>query len=109
MSRPGAARLLARVIVFAALSVAISLVFAWAADRLPALAWVVGLAALACGPRSVPYQVMARAPFVQLALLGLRRGELAGLRWDAIDLDAKTIAVAQRTRTTVSVTAKAGQ
>lgn len=69
----------------------------------------VGLAALACGPRSVPYQVMARAPFVQLALLGLRRGELAGLRWDAIDLDAKTIAVAQRTRTTVSVTAKAGQ
>ena len=46
MSRPGAARLLARVIVFAALSVAISLVFAWAADRLPAVAWVVGLAGM---------------------------------------------------------------
>jgi integrase len=29
-----------------------------------------------------------REPFVHLALLGLRRGELAGLRWSAIDLDA---------------------
>lgn len=30
-----------------------------------------------------------REPFVHLALLGLRRGELAGLRWSAIDLDAE--------------------
>lgn len=31
-----------------------------------------------------------REPFVHLALLGLRRGEIAGLRWSAIDLDADT-------------------
>jgi len=31
-----------------------------------------------------------REPFVHLALLGLRRAELAGLRWSAIDLDSET-------------------
>lgn len=31
-----------------------------------------------------------REPFVHLALLGLRRGEIAGLRWSAIDLDCGT-------------------
>ncbi|SKM35160.1 gp41 protein [Mycobacteroides abscessus subsp. abscessus] len=31
-----------------------------------------------------------RELFVHLALLGLRRGELAGMRWSAIDLDAET-------------------
>ena len=31
-----------------------------------------------------------REVFVHLALLGLRRGELAGLRWSAVDLDAET-------------------
>ncbi|OBA98271.1 hypothetical protein A5666_22780 [Mycolicibacterium fortuitum] len=31
-----------------------------------------------------------REPFVHLALLGLRRAELAGLRWSAIDLDGET-------------------
>lgn len=30
-----------------------------------------------------------REPFVHLALLGLRRGELAGLRWSAVDLEAE--------------------
>lgn len=29
-----------------------------------------------------------RVPFLHLALLGLRRGEIAGLRWSAVDLDA---------------------
>ncbi|GJF09617.1 integrase [Mycolicibacterium cyprinidarum] len=29
-----------------------------------------------------------RVPFLHLALLGLRRGEIAGLRWSAINLDA---------------------
>lgn len=31
-----------------------------------------------------------REVLLHLALLGLRRGELAGLRWSAVDLDAKT-------------------
>ena len=31
-----------------------------------------------------------REVFVLLALLGLRRGELAGLRWEAIDLESET-------------------
>ncbi|MFT9663712.1 site-specific integrase [Mycobacteroides abscessus subsp. abscessus] len=31
-----------------------------------------------------------REPFVHLALLGLRRAELAGLHWSAIDLDAES-------------------
>lgn len=31
-----------------------------------------------------------REPFLHLALLGLRRGEIAGLRWSAVDLDADT-------------------
>ncbi|MCA9554765.1 MAG: site-specific integrase [Myxococcales bacterium] len=30
-----------------------------------------------------------RATFIELALMGLRRGELAGLRWSALDLDAE--------------------
>ncbi|MFJ7619825.1 tyrosine-type recombinase/integrase [Rhodococcus erythropolis] len=67
------------------------------------------LAAITAGPRSLPYQVMTRAPFVQLALLGLRRGELAGLRWGDVDLEAGTITVAARTRTTVSTIGKAGE
>ena len=29
----------------------------------------------------------------ELALAGLRRGEIAGLRWDEVDLDAKTLAI----------------
>ena len=33
---------------------------------------------------------------MHLALLGLRRGELAGLRWSAIDLDTATPALAVR-------------
>lgn len=60
------------------------------------------LSARLMGRRSLAYQVVNRAHFVQLALLGLRRGELAGLRWSAIDLDAGAITVAARTRTTVS-------
>lgn len=42
-----------------------------------------------------------RAPLVHLALAGLRRGELAGLRWSDVDLDAGTIAVAAQTRIAV--------
>jgi integrase len=37
----------------------------------------------------------------RLALYGLRRGEVAGLRWDDVDLDAATLTVAQ-TRVVVS-------
>ncbi|BDH59668.1 hypothetical protein [Tsukamurella sp. PLM1] len=32
-----------------------------------------------------------REPFVHLALLGLRRGELSGLRWSAVDLGADVL------------------
>jgi len=31
----------------------------------------------------------------ELALAGLRRGEIAGLRWDDVDLEAKTLAIVQ--------------
>lgn len=46
-----------------------------------------------------------REPFVHLALLGLRRGELAGLRWSAVDLTSEqpTLTVAA---TRVAVTGK---
>lgn len=36
------------------------------------------------------HRTRRREPFVHLALLGLRRGEITGLRWSAIDLDADT-------------------
>ncbi len=45
---------------------------------------------------------VVHAPMVHLALIGLRRGELAGLRWSAIDLDAGRIAVAARIRVRIS-------
>jgi integrase len=45
---------------------------------------------------------VVHAPMVHLALIGLRRGELAGLRWSAIDLDAGRITVAVRTRVRVT-------
>jgi integrase len=50
--------------------------------------------------------VRRREPFVHLALLGLRRGEIAGLRWSAVDLDSEqpTLAVrATRLNTAVGV------
>jgi integrase len=37
-----------------------------------------------------------REAFVHLALLGLRRGELSGLRWSAVDLDAEEPALSVR-------------
>ncbi|WP_078315368.1 tyrosine-type recombinase/integrase [Mycobacterium sp. D16Q16] len=37
-----------------------------------------------------------REPFVHLALLGLRRAELAGLRWSAIDLEAEVPTISVR-------------
>lgn len=40
------------------------------------------------GAADVDRLARRREPFVHLALLGLRRGELAGLRWSALDLDA---------------------
>lgn len=54
------------------------------------------------GPRSPQYMAVVHAPMVHLALIGLRRGELAGLRWSAIDLDAGRITVAVRTRVRVT-------
>ncbi|SDC55553.1 Site-specific recombinase XerD [Rhodococcus tukisamuensis] len=54
------------------------------------------------GPRSARYMAVVHAPMVHLALIGLRRGELAGLRWSAIDLDAGRITVAVRTRVRVT-------
>lgn len=45
-----------------------------------------------------------REPFLYLALLGLRRAELAGLRWSSIDLDADTPKLTVReTRVSTSV------
>jgi integrase len=54
------------------------------------------------GQRSAEYMAVVHAPMVHLALIGLRRGELAGLRWSAIDLDAGRITVAARTRVRIS-------
>lgn len=54
------------------------------------------------GQRSAEYMAVVHAPMVHLALIGLRRGELAGLRWSAIDLDAGRITVAARTRVRVT-------
>lgn len=54
------------------------------------------------GPRSPQYMAVAHSPMVHLALIGLRRGELAGLRWSAIDLEAGRITVAMRTRVRVT-------
>lgn len=51
--------------------------------------------------RSAPYLAAMRAPMIALALLGLRRGELAGLRWSSIDLDTGTMEVAEITRIAV--------
>jgi integrase len=43
----------------------------------------------------------------RLALLGLRRGELLGLRWTDVDLEAKTIAICH-TRTLVATQVQEG-
>ncbi|MFC8931114.1 hypothetical protein ACFT1A_03565 [Rhodococcus sp. NPDC057135] len=45
---------------------------------------------------------VVHAGMAHLALIGLRRGELAGLRWNAIDLDAERIPVVERTRDRVT-------
>ncbi|MGQ5693333.1 hypothetical protein ACSVIA_01295 [Rhodococcus erythropolis] len=45
---------------------------------------------------------VVHAPMVHLALIGLRRGALAGMRWSAIDLDPGRITVAVRTRVRVT-------
>lgn len=59
--------------------------------------------ALAAPPPDAPLKVVRefeharlRELFVHLALLGLRRGELAGLRWSAVELDAETPTLAIR-------------
>jgi len=54
------------------------------------------------GQRSVEYMAVIHAPMVHLALIGLRRGELAGLRWSAVDLEAGRITVAARTRVRIT-------
>lgn len=51
--------------------------------------------------RSAPYLAAMRAPMIALGLLGLRRGEMAGLRWSSIDLDTGTMKVAMTTRVAV--------
>lgn len=108
MSRPGAARLLARVIVFAALSVAISLVFAWAADRLPALAWVVGLAALAILGWTV-YQLLRSPRPLQAALLTGAAAVLAMAMAVVIDnLTEPSTAAARPDDTATATSATAG-
>lgn len=52
--------------------------------------------------RSAPYLAALRAPLVALALLGLRRGEVAGLRWSNVDFSQDgteaVLVVAERTR-----------
>lgn len=54
------------------------------------------------GPQSAQYMAVVHARMAHLALIGLRRGELAGLCWNAIDLDAGRITVATRTRVRVT-------
>ncbi|WP_341268097.1 tyrosine-type recombinase/integrase [Gordonia malaquae] len=54
------------------------------------------------GVRSAEHQAVIHAPLVHLALIGLRRGELAGLRWSSVDLGAGTITAAARTRVRVT-------
>ena len=54
------------------------------------------------GPPSAQHMAVVHAGMAHLALIGLRRGELAGLRWNAIDLDAKRIPVVERTRDRVT-------
>lgn len=54
--------------------------------------------ALVVGPWSPRHMAVVRAPMVHLTLIGLRRGDLAGFRWSAINLDGVSIAVAARTR-----------
>lgn len=51
--------------------------------------------------RSASYLAAMRAPMVTLALVGLRRGEMAGLRWSSVDLEAETMKVAETTRIAV--------
>ncbi|ANI91097.1 Tyrosine recombinase XerC-like [Dietzia timorensis] len=51
--------------------------------------------------RSAPYLAAMRAPMIALGLLGLRRGEMAGLRWSSIDLEHGTMKVAMATRVAV--------
>ncbi|GEE00398.1 integrase [Gordonia spumicola] len=51
--------------------------------------------------RSAPYLAAMRAPMIALGLLGLRRGEMSGLRWSSIDLDTGTMKVATSTRIAV--------
>ncbi|MCZ0914113.1 tyrosine-type recombinase/integrase [Gordonia amicalis] len=51
--------------------------------------------------RSAPYLAAMRAPMIALGLLGLRRGEMAGLRWSSLDLDKGTMQVALTTRVAV--------
>lgn len=51
------------------------------------------------GVRSAEHRAVIHA---HLALIGLRRGELAGLRWSAVDLEVGTITAAARTRVRVT-------
>lgn len=51
--------------------------------------------------RSPGYLAALRAPMIALGLIGLRRGEMAGLRWSSIDLDRGTMKVAVTTRIAV--------
>lgn len=44
---------------------------------------------LAAHAKGADDRVRRREPFLHLALLGLRRGEIAGLRWSAVDLDTE--------------------
>lgn len=51
--------------------------------------------------RSPGYLAAMRAPMIALGLIGLRRGEMAGLRWSSVNLAEGTMKVAETTRIAV--------
>lgn len=53
---------------------------------------------LVCGPQSAQYVAVVHARMAHLALIGLRRGNLAGMRWKAIELGVGRIPVAELSR-----------
>ncbi|BAH33574.1 MULTISPECIES: hypothetical protein [Rhodococcus erythropolis group] len=54
------------------------------------------------GPQSAQYMAVVHARMDHLALVGLRSGELAELRWNALDLGAGRIPMAELTRDRVT-------
>ena len=107
MSRSLVIRLAARVIVFAGLSVAISLAFAWAAANVPAIAWLVGLASLAILGWTV-YQLLRSPRPLPAAMLTGAAAVLALLMALVIDNATEPSVASARPDGTVVATADAG-